>query len=190
MKHQVVLLLLMCMVLGAISASAQDKGRVGVAMGFPSSIAAIWHVTEAIAIRPEIGLSRSSEEYPSTITTASTRSSTTNTTTILTTTVGVSGVFFVASHDSLRAYLSPRAAYIRRSSTYRTASSSLPEIENTSSGYSAGGSVGAQYAIGRRFSAYGELGVAYEHHLYREHISDDVRHAIATRSAVGVIVYF
>ena len=177
-RHQIVLLL-MCTVLGAASASAQERGRVGMAMGFPASIAAIWHVTEAIAIRPEVDLLRASREYS--------YQTTTRTATELTTNLGVSGILFFASQDNLRTYVSPQLAYTRTSATVHSADSS-PDIEPTSSGYSAGGSVGAQYAIGRRFSAYGELGVVYRH--TKGPASNTDINWISTRSAVGVIVYF
>jgi hypothetical protein len=177
--------LLICLVPGAGSASAQDKGRVGVAASVPGySIAAIWHVTEAIAIRPEVGLSRSYQEYPYHTTLDS--PPITATTTSLTTSVGVSGILFVATHESLRTYVSPQVAYTRSSRTQ--AGSPLPDT--TSSGYSAGGAVGAQYAIGHRFAAYGELGIEYEHTPNSGGIPNHNENSISTRSAVGVIMYF
>ena len=45
------LILLVC---GMGSANAQDNPRVGLTMGYPTSIGVLWHVTDRIAIRPEI----------------------------------------------------------------------------------------------------------------------------------------
>jgi hypothetical protein len=179
MKPHHVLLLLAGMVLGATSASAQDKGRIGMAMGYPGSIAAIWHLTEAIAIRPEVDLWSESREYP--------YQTTTRTTNALEATVGVSGMFFFATHDDLRTYVSPRVGYTRTTSTIRSSDASVPDVDLTGSEYSAGVSVGAQYAIGRRFSAYGELGFVYEH--YRVEGGGSTGYFISTRPSVGVIVY-
>lgn len=188
MKSHHVILPLMCVVLGATSASAQDKGRFGMAMGVPGSIAAIWHLSEVIAIRPEVNLARSSEEYASHVTTGSTTTPTTNRSTSFTTSVGVSGIFFVATKDNLRTYVSPQIGYTRVSITQNVGGPSSADVKTTGTGYSAGGSVGAQYAIGSRFGAYGELGAVYRH--AEGGVSNSDTDSVSTRSAVGVIVYF
>ena len=103
------------------------------------------------------------------------------------TTVGVSGILFVATHDSLRTYVSPQVAYTPVSSTLHSGGPSIPDLEITSSGYSAGGLVGALYAIGRRFSAYGELGIAYRHS--EGGISRFETSSTSTRLAIGVVLY-
>ncbi len=44
-----VLMLLVC---GVGRAYAQDDPRVGLTMGYPTSVGVLWHVTDRIAIRP------------------------------------------------------------------------------------------------------------------------------------------
>ena len=40
--------------------AAQDAGKVGLTMGYPSSVGVIWNVAGRVALRPEITLSRMS----------------------------------------------------------------------------------------------------------------------------------
>ena len=46
------------------NALAQDAGQVGVLLGFPSAVGVIWHVTDNIAVRPEVSFSTGSTENP------------------------------------------------------------------------------------------------------------------------------
>jgi hypothetical protein len=181
------MLLFVCGVLTATVASAQDKGRAGLAMGFPGSVAIVWHPTEAIGIRPEISISRSSTEFTSTIGTITT----TTRTTAVTLSTGVSAMFYSAAKDNLRVYFSPRAIYTRLNNTIPAIGTS-PATTTTLSGYAAGGSVGAQYALGHRFSAYGEVGFSYAHQSQNSTLSGSTSKAnsVSTRSAAGVILYF
>ena len=39
--------------LAAAPAAAQEKGNVGITMGFPASVGLLWHATEKIAVRPD-----------------------------------------------------------------------------------------------------------------------------------------
>ena len=83
-------------------ASAQDK-KVGLTMGYPSSFGAVWHVSEKVALRPELSLAGGSAE-----TTAAGFSSESNSTAIGT---GISALFYLTTADKLRTYVSPRFTY-------------------------------------------------------------------------------
>ena len=55
------------------------------------------------------------------------------------------------------------------------------------------GSVGAQYALGKRFGVFGEVGFGYQHsHETGGSLiqTDITSHTIGTRTGVGVILYF
>jgi hypothetical protein len=54
------------------------------------------------------------------------------------------------------------------------------------------GSFGAQYALGRRFSVFGEVGLGYSRQSLRSPLSQtrSEAHAVTTRSGAGVILYF
>ena len=44
----------------ATQTSAQEKGTVGLTMGYPASVGLLWHATERVAIRPAVTVSRTS----------------------------------------------------------------------------------------------------------------------------------
>jgi hypothetical protein len=48
--------------MGATGAAAQDEGKVGITMGYPAAVGIIWHVSDTVAIRPELSFSGSSSE--------------------------------------------------------------------------------------------------------------------------------
>jgi hypothetical protein len=188
---------------------AQDDPRIGIAMGYPASVGLIWHVADGVALRPEISFTRSSAE--TTITTSlpvitvggvptinPATTVTVNTTDQWEVGVGVSALFYVTRHDALRTYLSPRYAYTRRSSTNQ-ASTLLPSTAfgSDSSGHFVSGSFGAQYALGRRFSVFGEVGLGYSRSESKPPaLSSGIitgaatSHTLSTRSGAGVVLYF
>ena len=71
----------------ATSAFAQEKGKVGLTMGYPSAVGFIFHVTDKIAIRPEVNFASSSTEIESDLISASSDSFTIGT--------GVSALFYL-----------------------------------------------------------------------------------------------
>lgn len=169
------------------SALAQDRGQVGLAMGFPVSIGLIWHPTERIALRPEFSISGISTEQTITISPiqSDTESSLYN--------IGISGLFYVSQSDNLRTYLSPRLAYGRLSSTIENALTGPSDSTTKTTSFS--GSFGAQYALHRRFGVFGEVGLGYSGSTSRSEvgIAGEVRvdaDAWSTRGGVGVILYF
>ena len=170
------------------AARAQDKGDTGLTMGYPTNIGFVYHVTDRLAIRPEISLAVSSG------TSASTVSVIEGDTVSLG--VGVSAIFYLKQYDKLRTYLSPRYTYGHGEST--TTSTFDPPFgddgENTQTSHSHGfmGTFGAQYAVGERFSIFGEVGASFSRSRSRTNLSGlrSTSNQFTTRTAAGVILYF
>jgi hypothetical protein len=192
---------------GAATVSAQDSPRLGLSMGYPASIGVLWHMTDRVAVRPELSLSRNSTEFTSTFTTFSSFPSGTTTTTTTTTTAegwqvgaGASALFYLQRRDALRTYVSPRFAYTRGTTTTTSrpppspiAPVGSPTSETKNSTYFASGSFGAQYALGTRFGVFGEVGLGFgrsESSGGAPTRAGSKTRNLATRSGVGVLFYF
>jgi len=202
--------------LAAPIADAQESRRVGVAMGYPESVAVVWHVADALAIRPELSFrSGHSDSFSDGFSTATSDSTFVG--------VGASALLYVKTWDALRAYISPRVTFSRSKTTTETTVTFPPlsfatlsaadlasltaigfgpvsplTTTSTITGHtiSASGSFGAQYAIHERFSAYGEIGLEFSRATGSSERFGTIAFTPprttnwATRSAVGVIVYF
>lgn len=156
----------------------------GIVLGSGSSIGILWHASENMALRPEVSISKSTNDF-TTVTSAS--SSTTSTTDTWTTGFGGSLLFYTAKWDNLRAYISPRLIYSRAKSTNSVSG------ETTSKSFSTSGSVGAQYGLGSRFAVYGEVGLAFAWTPDTTSSSGTTKssaHSIGTRSTIGGVWYF
>jgi hypothetical protein len=197
-------LILSCWLSVSGMARAQDAGQVGVTLGYPAEVGIVWHVTDRVAVRPNISFSHASTDHVSDFSSLgdpvdSEGSSSTSLTT------GVSGLIYVRTWDKVRAYLSPRYDYGRiwsnAGSTFLT--------ENKHSAYAVTGSFGAQYQLHQRFAVFGEAGFGYSHSstTYTSSLvlpvipvgvnvapvsrSDEIAtHSWSTRSGAGVIFYF
>jgi hypothetical protein len=190
----------------ANAALAQDTPRVGISMGYPASIGVIWQVTDGVALRPEISFQKSSTEFTESIsfglsvdgTLDATTATSKSTSDFWQVSVGLSALVYLSRHDALRTYVSPRWAYIRDSSSTASGFSDLRNFASTASGHLVAGSFGAQYALGRKFTAFGEVGLAFTRTVTtpndRQSLfligGQDVSHTFGTRSAAGVILYF
>src|SRR5258706_990668 len=187
----------------ASAASAQDDPRIGITMGYPASVGIIWQANDRVALRPEITAQKSSAEFTTTTSFPVGGAITTTTATSNSDTwqvgVGVSAIFYPTTHDALRTYVSPRWSYIRTSSS--NSSSSLPPPGQTTgsvgNGQFVSGSFGAQYALGKRFGLFGEVGLGYSHSDNAPLtagagvvIAQTTTRTLATRSGAGVILYF
>jgi hypothetical protein len=126
------------------TANAQEAGQVGITMGYPGSIGVIWHVSDSVAVRPEVAFSTSSSNNE-----FSADSTTVN--------VGASGLFYMAKWEHVRAYVSPRFSYGHASSD----STGTIGIGLKNSTYNVVGSFGVQYTPHKRFAVFGETGVGY-----------------------------
>jgi hypothetical protein len=174
------------------TAAAQEAGKVGLTMGFPAAIGIQWHVSDKVAIRPEISFSATSSE----ITSGTGLQSEGDSWTVGT---NITALFYLSTDDRLRTYLAPRFTWSHASSTSEL---SLPinnpitggttsESTTTGKAYGFGGSFGAQYGLGDRFVVFGELGLNYAHGTNESSLSTvkSTSNGWGTRAAVG-IVYF
>jgi opacity protein-like surface antigen len=174
--------------LGAIPASAvaQDLRTVGVTMGYPASIGVLWHVTPRVAVRPEFSFTTTSNEFTSALATVTTSDASA-------VGVGVSGLFYLSDVNKLRTYVSPRFTYARTTSSTQADGVSFGS-EGSGKSYSAGAAFGAQYALGDRFSVFGEVGVGYAHQRGSSDTptfqNSTVSDTWSSRTGVGVVLYF
>jgi hypothetical protein len=191
--------------LSARPCAAEEPARVGLAMGYPASVGIIWHVSDSVALRPELSFS-----HASTSTDASSSSPLAFTSTIDSTQVGIGlgALFYVGKWDALRAYVSPQLAYARASGDSTSsdilpvipglpALAATPTVSTTVSTYTVTGSVGAEYSLARRFAVFGEVGYGYSRASSSSSSSSvlstalhQTTNATGTRTAVGVILYF
>ena len=161
-------------------AAAQERGKVGVTMGFPASVGLLWHATENVAVRPEVSFAWHSSEFG--VSETDSQSFTT----------GVSAIFYMKRWDNLASYLSPRYSFGRSSLEARGL---IGERESSSSTHLFSGSFGAQYWLGERFSAFGELGLGYQRGSSETDVdlpidTDNSSTTFGTRSSVGIVFYF
>jgi hypothetical protein len=186
----------------ASAASAQDAGQVGITMGYPGSIGVMWHITDAVAVRPDFDFRATSE------------SGRTDASSIG---IGISGLWYFARHDALAMYVAPRYLYSRSTSETQISLpqnlpgisigiGTVPSFTSTLTTHSLVGSFGAQYAIHKRFGIFGEAGFGYSQSNLPSttirfdsglgitnpvaNVDDTTVHTWATRTAAGVILYF
>src|SRR5438067_11504419 len=101
----VVLLALTAIVVVPRAARAQNEPRVGLTMGYPSSVGVIWHMTNRVAVRPEITFARTTGDSIGNDLPGASPISTSDSTGVGT---GISALFYVHRWDALRTYISPR----------------------------------------------------------------------------------
>jgi len=195
------------LVLTATAASAQDVGQVGVTMGFPASIGVIWHATDQIALRPEIGVSHTSSDGGLTASSGHAVS------------VGASALYYLRKWDAVRTYASPRYSYSNTGSSGTVGSTTqtltgpstttIFTTESSSGTHTITASYGAQYMPTPHFAVYGEAGFGYSHAstTSQNSLSGTVtnvsglvtnlspptvntQNVWATRGGVGVVLYF
>ena len=165
-------------------AAAQTADHpVGITMGYPASIGLIWHVSDRVAVRPELSFSHLHGEAES----SSGFETESDSWTIG---VGASALIYVGEWDKLRAYVSPRYSYTRAKSS---SDSNFPfeTSESKTTSHSFAGYFGAQYALSDRFSAFGEVGFGLTDQSGSTGLGTRVSSTIwSTRTGVGVIFYF
>jgi opacity protein-like surface antigen len=150
--------------LGVVSpVFAQDQGRIGLTMGYPPAVGLVFKVTDGFALRPEFTFSQSSIETE--INTTGSPSVGGNASDSWTSGIGVSALIYLSTRDSLRTYVSPRVqfSWLSGESSSPTTLSGAPAItsESTGSAFGVSAAFGAQYALGDRFSVFGEIGLGY-----------------------------
>jgi hypothetical protein len=183
-------------VIAAAPATAQEAGDVGLTMGYPAAVGVVWHITDAIALRPDVTVSTSSTESTSTTSGfggGATLVSTT-TSTSWTTAVGLSALFYLKTIDRVRLYLAPRAAYLRTTIDIDDDQPLAGTFDNESDGFVAAGAFGAQFNAHERFAIFGELGLQYTSQTSTSAFAltrnRSENRTAGLRSAVGVTLYF
>ena len=163
------------LLLAPATALAQEERTVGVSMGYPSTVAVLWHATDRVAVRPEITFSTSSTDVGDRDSSASAVS------------VGASVLFYVLQRDALSTYVAPAYGYAHGSNE------STSGLESTSRAHNISGSFGVQYRLGERVSVFGETGISFTATTLE---ADDAFGSSTTsdrfgnRSAVGLVFYF
>ena len=177
---------LMVPLCGIGTAHGQDNPRVGLVMGYPASIGVLWHVSDRIAVRPEIDFFRSTITIERTGGLIPIPADEEDTSSVIR--PGVSALFYLGAMADLRTYVSPRFVVV---STETTGS------DQETDSYLASGSFGAQYRLGRRFAVFGELGIEWTKSTSRFDSATPIagtttlrRTGVASRSGVGVVLYF
>jgi len=84
------------MIFSSARVRAQERGDVGITMGYPAAVGVLFHVSDSLAIRPEVSFSTTTADI-----TLTTSSSTLYG-------VGVSALIYVKRWDALGAYVVPR----------------------------------------------------------------------------------
>ena len=160
-------------------AAAQERGDVGVFMGYPN-LGFVWQVSDKVAIRPEISFSSTSTEIESNF-------GGSGTSRIWSVGFGASALLYLNDADRLRTYLAPQFTYNRSD-----VDASNNVNGTVSDSYAFIGSFGTQYSLNDRFSIFGELGLGYSHTNTESEISGTTSKGDrwSTRTGVGVILYF
>jgi hypothetical protein len=181
MKMRALLLTLLCLALFPTTSRAQERGQVGLTMGYPTAAGLIWHPTSRIAVRGEITFSQTTSKVDLSLPNQSTE----QTTRLL----GIGGSllwYFGSSEGNVRPYLSPRFIYNRATSD--------DDDDEPMGTTTAGGAFGVQYTPSRRIGLFGEIGLSRTHTertLTAFGITGETSTTgWGTRSAVGVIFYF
>ena len=101
---------------------------------------------------------------------------------------GISARFYLWPMEELRTYVSPRYVFV---------SSEMSSSDQETSNYLVSGSFGAEYRLGTRFAVFGELGIEYSRSETRFALPSPIsgtttvrRSGVASRSGVGVVLYF
>ena len=160
-------------------AAAQERGDVGVFMGYPN-LGFVWQVSDKVAIRPEISFSSTSTEIESNFGGSGTSH-------IWSVGFGASALLYLNDADRLRTYLAPQFTYNRADVE---TDDSINGTDSDSYGFA--GLFGAQYSLNDRFSIFGELGLGYSHSSTESPLSSTTSKSDrwSTRTGVGVILFF
>lgn len=177
----------------AMPAFAQESGQVGLTVGAPGSIGIIWHVSDAVAIRPDFSFSHTHSESSSSVVSANAWGFG----------FGTSALFYTGKiRDNVRTYVTPRFSYLRtNSSSHLDADAGfvVPDAKQHQDSYQYSGAFGVQYTPTRRFSVYGEAGVVYQtaNSVFTSSVVSGIttegkttNSNWSTRGSVGVVWYF
>lgn len=155
---------------------------MGLTVSAPSAIGVIWHVSERVAIRPDISFSFSETDAEgANVSDLSSHS----------VTLGGSSLFYVGQWDSLRTYFAPRFSYSWAGSSAR---GSGPDLASSQDAWGLAGSFGAQYGLGTRFAVFAEAGLMYSSSRIETPITilnlERTTWTFGSRTAIGGTLYF
>jgi hypothetical protein len=162
-------------------------------MGYPTSVGVLWHVTDHIAIRPEIDFFRSRITIERSGGLVPLPAEEEDTSSVVR--PGVSALFYLGPKQDLRTYVSPRFVFV---------STDTSGSDQETDSYLTSGSFGGQYWLGRRFAVFGELGIEWTKSTSRFDSTPITtgtitiplgtttlrRTGVSSRSGVGVVLYF
>lgn len=171
---------------------AQEKGKVGLNIGFPT-YGMTWNLTERFALRPEITFSRSTANsralaVPPSVAPSPLESKS------YSISGGISGLLYMHKWEDLSVYVSPRYLYSwSKSQSNQTTGTILSDAKSPF--HSISGALGAQYTLNKRFGLFGEAGLGYgwgHSSSNSSSASFSVRsesHSLSPRGSVGLILY-
>jgi hypothetical protein len=167
----------------AALAAAQDTRKVGLTMGYPASFGVLWHVSDKMAIRPELSFGGSSSE-----TIASSTDIEGDNWSVAT---GASVLVYPRTYDHLRTYIAPRLSYVHSSSTSTSSSFTTSTLKTTTNAVAGAGLFGAEYALGDRFKVFGEIGFGFTHSSSKAEAipTTGSGNSWGTRTGIGVVFY-
>jgi opacity protein-like surface antigen len=166
-----ILFVLLLFLPASLSAEENEAEEFKFGLTFPD-IGAIWHMTDRIAFLPGISFTHSWSEFGTNDETYN------NSSNALVINAGLR--FYLYDWEDLRFYVSPgyRFGWVDSESDFSA---------NTSYGHGVSGAWGLQYALNKRLSLYGDIGVSYN----RTSPSDTDGHSslFGTRGTWGLILY-
>lgn len=187
-KRAGVVVLLLSAVGAATEASGQDKGSIGLNLGYPT-VGVTWHVAETVALRPELSFSFGSASTTSGSGADGSESDAWGVG------FGISALFYVAEWEGVKGYVVPRVL-VSRSSSDGLSTTGASLIETKGRTYDLSAMAGTQYALNSRISVFGEIGINYgKRHSESEPATGPLEFesdfwTLSPRSALGLIVYF
>jgi hypothetical protein len=187
------------------SAFAQTEKRVGLVMGYPTTVGVQWQVSDRFALRADGGFSFGETEQITVSLSLNgvTGGGSTTESRHRTASLGVSGLFTVSRSDQLRLYLAPRAAWnvVHTSFTTEDSGSTFPggvtrppttrSSSLTTNGLGLDGSFGANYRMSDRFAVFGEAGISLISPSAGGSSSSILKsYILSSRGDVGVVIFF
>lgn len=110
MRAHVVIAVALLGSFAASTATAQQKGQVGVAFESGPAIGIVWHVSDNVALIPEVSFSRYWSEYESSLFRSSPYSSSAKSWSVG---FGLGTRFYIRRQDELGIYVGPQYEYSR-----------------------------------------------------------------------------
>lgn len=157
------------------AALAQVPAKAGLVINSSGAVSLIWHASERVALRPELGIAGA--KVANSALDAEARTSNLS--------PGISLLFYTGPRENFRTYFSPRYVY-GRSHSESDAPPPASSSESTVTTHTVSGSAGVEFSMHERLAAFGELGLTFS----RSKIGATTNQNWTVRSVAGVIWYF